>query len=181
MRLRTIYDLCCGTGAFSRAFVEAGCLVIGVDVWRDRDFHGTFILADVRSLDVSSLPAPGLVLASPPCVEYSQACPGNWKRGHLPDLSVWQACAGIAGRAGAPLILENVHGAQRWWGAAAHHYGHYFLWGDGVPALLPQGARWKEREKTIHRSSRLRAKIPEELSGAIAHHYLALWGELRCP
>lgn len=68
------------------------------------------------------------------------------------------------------MVLENVCGAQKFLGAPVGHYGKFYLWGDGVPALLPQGPRWKEKYKMRSRSRHLRARIPGELASAIAHY-----------
>ena len=35
-----------------------------------------------------------------------------------------------------PTGFENVRGAQKFLGFAVHHYGPFYLWGDGVPPLL---------------------------------------------
>jgi hypothetical protein len=79
-----------------------------------------------------------LIVASPPCQEFSRH-DQPWTRARNPpppDTSIWEACVRIAQEAGAPLILENVRGAQKFMGPARAHYGSQYLWGD-VPALLP--------------------------------------------
>ena len=35
-----------------------------------------------------------------------------------------------------PMVVENVHGAERWVGRAKWKYGAFYLWGD-VPSLMP--------------------------------------------
>jgi len=84
-----------------------------------------------------------LVVASPPCQEFSYRsfpfarC--RYLRDNVPpDKTIWEACVRIAKELNAPLVLENVRGAERYMGKAKAHYGSFYLWGD-VPAMLPIG------------------------------------------
>jgi len=167
----TVIDLCCGKGGWAAGFLAEGFQVIGFDIHHFKDYPGQLILQDVRTIDGYRLTGATCIVASPPCQDYSIARPSNHRPDWRPDTSIWQACARIAADARAPLILENVHWAQRWHGPATHHYGKFFLWGNGVPALLPQGPHWKDKQKTIHRSPALRSLIPLELAKAIARHH----------
>lgn len=197
-------DLCCGLGGWAEGLIAAGWDVVGVDVNDDfrRTYPGVFVCADVRRLRVEfSISWGGLVLrcpnggdiplhmlrlvvASPPCPEYSSHDqPWTKKRNPPPpDKSIWEACERIAKEGAAPLILENVRGAQMFHGRAAWHVGPYYLWGD-VPALMPKMHRrkgfwwwnkdatgkWIVRTKESHTSAAAaeRAKIPFELA-----HYI---------
>jgi hypothetical protein len=40
---------------------------------------------------------------------------------------------------GIPFVMENVRAAQQFVGNAVHHCGPFYLWGSGVPPLMPQG------------------------------------------
>lgn len=40
---------------------------------------------------------------------------------------------------GLPYAMENVRPAQQFVGKAVHHCGPFYLWGNGVPPLMPQG------------------------------------------
>jgi hypothetical protein len=104
-----------------------------------------------------------LIVASPPCTEYSyMAMP--WSRAkqiaralrgedEFPEPyrgsrtvaelnAIFDACfrlqreASEAAGRHIPMIVENVKGAQPWVGRAAWNYGSFFLWGD-IPALMP--------------------------------------------
>jgi site-specific DNA-cytosine methylase len=165
-------DLCCGTGGWTDPLLTLGYQVIGVDIKPDKRYKGQLILQDIRTMTGHPFREFTLIIASPPCTEFSNAKPQNQLPGHKPDLSLVEACRRISEEARVPLVLENVHGAQRWLGPAAHHFGKFYLWGNGVPLLLPQGPRWKDRYKINHRSPALRARIPEELALAIGHHHL---------
>ena len=69
---RTCLDLFAGLGGFSAAFADAdGWEVVTVDV--DERFEPD-IRADVLDLRPADLPEADVVLASPPCVDFSVAC-----------------------------------------------------------------------------------------------------------
>ena len=162
-------DLCCGMGGWTHGLVAAGWDVIGFDVtdWGYEAATGQkLLIGDVREARV--IPGDGiyfgalkavslkgrkvsLVTASPPCQEFSyRSFP--FKRCRVlrdtvpPNKSIWEACVRIAKEAKAPLIIENVRGAEginykhpEWFmGKADSHYGSFYLWGD-VPALIPIG------------------------------------------
>ncbi len=163
-----VVDLCCGTGGWTDAFLRRGLSVVGFDIRRDFRYHGELVLQDVWSLTGQQFLGVRLIVASPPCQEFSHARAPALKHNCRPDLSIVESCFRLAREAQVPLVLENVHGAQRWLGPARHHWGKFYLWGDGVPALLPDGPRWKERWKSRHRSPMLKARIPDELAEAVA-------------
>lgn len=126
-------------------------------------YPGQLVLQDVLTLHGSQFRDAAVIVASPPCQEYSyMAMP--WSRakqiaaglrglGEFPDgyrgsrtveqlNALFGACFRIQREASEaaghhiPLIVENVKGAQPWVGRAAWSFGSYYLWGD-VPALMP--------------------------------------------
>jgi len=141
-------DLYCGLGGWAEGFLAEGYRVIGFDVERHDygtgGYPGELVLADVLAVDGSEFCDASVIVASPPCQQYSyRAMPwGRAKSLPPPDNSLFDACFRIqreASEAAArhvPLIVENVRGAQRFVGMARWHFGSYFLWGD-VPALMP--------------------------------------------
>jgi hypothetical protein len=152
-------DLCCGKGGWTNGLLAAGWDVIGVDIEKWDGYQGHFLKADVRELKVKKFldyhdieDAGGyghksrisLVVASPPCQEFSYSsfpfkkAREKFTKEHPPDRSIWDACVRIAKELNAPLILENVRGAQKWMGKAAWHYGSFCFWGE-MPALIPVG------------------------------------------
>lgn len=141
-------DLCCGVGGWAAGLIAEGFDVVGFDLHRlDHPllprFPGQKVIADVRTISGTSWRGKvELITASPPCTEFSRRCmPFRHGRPELwagePDLSIVRACERIALEAGAPLVLENVRGAVPWLGKPAHRSGPFYLWGDGVPPLLP--------------------------------------------
>ncbi len=160
-------DLYCGLGGWTDGLLAEGYDVIGFDIERheygeDR-YPAQLVLQDVRTLHGSQFKDAALIVASPPCLEFSyMAMP--WRRGkqiaralrgqdEFPEgykgsrtitelTALFDACFRIqreaceAARRHIPMVVENVKGAQPWVGRAAWSFGSYFLWGD-VPALMP--------------------------------------------
>lgn len=164
-------DLCCGLGGWAKGFLEMGFDVVGFDVER-LPYPGQLVVQDVRTLHGSQFRQARVIVASPPCEEFTRlALPWTRKRNPpQPDLSIVQACFRIAEEARVPLILENVKGAVPYLGHPVVRYGSRYLWGDGVPALMPYApASRKERLSSSRR--RERAMIPECLALHIARCY----------
>ena len=163
-----VVELYCGTFGWSQGWLKRGGRAVGFDI-EHHPWHGPvpqgaeLILQDVRTVHGSQLKEAFLILASPPCQEFSyRAMP--WKRAKaLPPpvlgMELFNACFRIqkeasdaAGRH-IPMVVENVCGAQKWVGRARWHFGSYYLWGD-VPALMPitlkgyksSGLNWSNRD-----------------------------------
>jgi site-specific DNA-cytosine methylase len=189
-------DLCCGIGGWADGLLAAGFhRVIGFDVRRFKQgYPGDLVLQDIRTLDGRQFRDVALIVASPPCQEFSRkGLP--WHRDKPdPDLGIvlFKACWRIIQEAGCPGIIENVRMAQRWMGRAAMHFGPFYLWGD-VPLLKPQGMKFvkgvfggNRRNHTsrdwgkhlTHRSPVLTAKIPFDLAYWIGAECLA--GRMPC-
>jgi hypothetical protein len=153
-------DLFCGLGGWSEGLLAEGWKVIGFDieehVYGEHRYPGKLVIADVSTLHGSWFKDADLIVASPPCQEFSyMAMP--WTRAkakaaairadstgaeHARLTRLFDACFRIqreaceaAGRH-IPMVVENVRGAQPWVGKAAGKYGSFYLWGD-VPALMP--------------------------------------------
>lgn len=171
-------DLFCGLGGWTEGLLAEGYRVVGFDnerhIYGDHEYPGELVVQDVLTLHGSQFADAALIVASPPCQEYSyMAMP--WSRakqiaralrgkGEFPEgytgsrtgaelNALFDACFRIqreashaAGRH-IPMVVENVRGAQDWVGRARWHHGSYYLWGD-VPALMPIVRRqsWKACE-----------------------------------
>lgn len=173
-------DLCCGKGGWAKGLIAAGWTVIGVDF--DESFRavypGAFMCADVKFLHWHGVDI-SLVVASPPCEDFSRHDqPWTRKRNpKQPDPAIWRACERIAREVGAPLVLENVRGAQKFMGKAVTRYGPQYLWGD-VPLLLPKHPGWKnghrQKESLSSAAKADRAMVPFDLAYAVGKYYFDL-------
>jgi len=148
-------DLYCGLGGWAHGFLAEGYWVVGFDIER-RPYPGLLVLQDVLTLHGSQFRDAAVIVASPPCQNYSyMAMPWQRAKAIAAEIRVdgtgaklrnlnalFDACFRIQREASAaaghhiPMVVENVKGAQPWVGRAAWHYGSYYLWGD-VPALMP--------------------------------------------
>jgi len=151
-------DLFCGLGGWTEGLLAEGYRVIGFDnerhVYGDAKYPGQLVIQDVLTLHGSQFKDAALIVASPPCQEYSymampwsraKAIAAEYRSGvrNVSKLTaLFDACFRIqceaseaAGRH-IPLVVENVKGAQPWVGRAAWNFGSFYLWGD-VPALMP--------------------------------------------
>ncbi len=134
-----------------------------------RPYPGQLVLQDVLTLDGRQFRSAAVIVASPPCEQFTR-WQMPWTRARNPpepDLEPFAACYRIAARAGVEIVIENVRMAQRWMGTARTHYGSRYLWGD-VPALMPEpsGERLKESMSSSWQAER--AKIPFPLAQHIA-------------
>ena len=144
-------DLFCGMFGWSEGLISEGWRTVGFDIEdMRRQFgferlpHTQLVIQDVTTLHGSQFKSAALIVASPPCQEYSyRAMP--WKRAKAlppPDNTLFDTCFRIQREAceasgrHIPLIVENVRGAQPWVGRARWNFGSFYLWGD-VPALMP--------------------------------------------
>ena len=149
-------------------------------------YPAQLVVQDVLTLHGSQFKDVGLIVASPPCQEYSYMAmpwtrakqiarglkgedefPEGYKGSRtIEDLNkLFNACFRIqreaceaAGRH-IPMVVENVKGAQPWVGRAKWNFGSYYLWGD-VPALMP----------IIPRRSVMKDGIPHRPNGATNFH-----------
>lgn len=160
-------DLFCGLGGWTDGLMAEGYDVIGYDIERhvygDHAYPAKLILADVRELSGADFKDASLIVASPPCQEYSYMAmpwtrakqikqallgngifPSNYSGSRTVEKlnELFNVCfrlqreASEAAGKHIPLVVENVKGAQPWVGRAKWHYGSFYLWGD-VPALMP--------------------------------------------
>ena len=136
--------------------------MIGFDIERHDygtgGYPGQLVLQDVMTIHGSQFKDASVIVASPPCQNYSyMAMP--WSRAKEMAAEIWadpekhrelnrlfDACFRIRREASeaaghhVPMVVENVKGAQPWVGSARWHFGSYYLWGD-IPALMPFGER----------------------------------------
>lgn len=167
-------DLFSGLGGWAEGLEAAGWDVIRVDIADMFAETGTpkppnclLMLQDVRTFHGSQARNASLIVASPPCQEFSwMAMP--WSRAkqvaralrgedEFPEryrgsrtvgelMALFDACFRIQREASeakgehVPMVVENVRGAIPWVGRSRANFGSYHLWGD-VPALMPMTLR----------------------------------------
>jgi hypothetical protein len=160
-------DLCCGLGGWTEGLLAEGWRVRGYDIeaheYGEERYPAELVIRNVLETHGSEIADADLIVASPPCTEYSyMAMP--WSRAKqiaralrgedefpepyrgsrtIAELNaIFDACFRLQREASEaagryiPMVVENVKGAQPWVGRAAWNYGSYYLWGD-LPALMP--------------------------------------------
>jgi hypothetical protein len=156
-------DLFAGLGGWTDGLLAENWDVIGFDIeqhqYGEHRYPAQLVIQDVLTLHGSQFRAADLIVASPPCQEFSyMAMPWSKAKAKraaiLADESgaarekltaLFDACFRIqreaceaAGRH-IPMIVENVRGANEWVGRSRWNYGSFHFWGD-VPALMPPTA-----------------------------------------
>lgn len=143
----------------------------------DRNFR--FLQMDVLDLvkKPELLNGVNVIFASPPCEEFSR-WDQPWtvrRKPPLPDLSLIRASYALAAFHKVQLLVENVRGAGKFIGKAVKHWGPFYLWGDGVPPLLPKFQdRYRKQKQSFSSTDRAaRAQIPSDLTMACALYHQA--------
>jgi hypothetical protein len=167
-------DLFCGLGGWTEGLLAAGYYVVGFYVelhqYGDAKYPAQLVIQDVLTLHGRQFKDAALIVASPPCQEFSyMAMPWSKAKAKERDLlegrddpkrltALFDACFRIQREAceaaghHIPLVVENVRGAQKWVGRSRWNYGSFHLWGD-VPALMPMAkARQVLKDGITHRS-----------------------------
>lgn len=190
-------DLFCGRGGWTNAFLARGWECVGIDIVHHPDYRGEFIQMDILSLKSISylrLADFDFICASSPCEQFSVH---GMKHFHpnppYPELGLqlFNHTRSLCEASGVPYVMENVRAAQPFVGRAVNHCGPFYLWGSGVPALMPQGIKkgldmgWDRvtGKRTLHlgrrssHGSKMRAvdkattaTIPPELANCVADY-----------
>lgn len=164
------FDLFCGDGGFTDAFLDEGFRVVGFDLIKRRGYRGELILQDVATIDGRRLRGADVIVASPPCVGFSAAREDVIGRPAPADLELVLHTLRVIREADPRFwVIENVRGAMGWFqpmlGRPSFKNPPWFLWGTFPHFLL---RRQDLRRKTAFRSSWLRARIPRELGAPLA-------------
>lgn len=182
MREPLAIDLFCGLGGWTAGLLAEGYFTVGFDIeahaYDGERYPGHLVIQDVLTIHGSQFKDAALIVASPPCQEYSyMAMP--WSRAKAKAAAIradetgaelerlnrlFNACFRIqreaceaAGRH-IPMVVENVRGAQPWVGRARWNFGSYYLWGD-VPLFIPEpkrravkrpGMNWSGSDKPVY-------------------------------
>lgn len=202
----TLLDLFCGRFGWSRAFAARGWKCIGVDLVEPPEippgceFVQINVLELDESLEIMRLPYSegwrydvcnfDFICASSPCEQFSKfGMPNFYPDPPYPSLGIklFNHTREICEASGVPYVMENVWGAQKFVGDAAMHCGPFFLWGSGLPAILPQGFRkggrlgtggWQHTgSKNKKENAAQVATIPPELASCVADYAERICGQ----
>lgn len=210
-------DLFCGRFGWSRAFAARGWECVGVDLVEPPEVPKgcLFVKADVLQLyadggwiclnrEFGSIRHfnADFICASSPCEEFSVH---GMKHFHPnpphPELGIrlFDYTRYLCRESGVPFVMENVRTAQQFVGNAVHHCGPFYLWGTGVPPLMPRGIikgmtrkamgqrehkgkpGWNTKNESASRRqdaegcASIAATIPPELAGCVADYATRLY------
>jgi len=151
-------DLFCGLGGWTEGLLAEGYNVVGFDIERhvygNEKYPAQLVLQDALTIHGKQFKDAALIVASPPCQEFSyMAMPWskakqkrveylNGTRDRKQLTALFDACFRIQREASEaaghhiPMVVENVRGAIPWVGRSRWNFGSFHLWGD-VPALMP--------------------------------------------
>lgn len=180
----TILDLCSGLGGWTEAFVQHGWNVIRIENNPVLQYVPFTLELDVLKWEqwIDDIPHPDIIVASPPCLEFSDALQAPRTRARRegvpfePDMSVVQACLDIIDYFKPSWwILENVRGAQPDFlpllGARRQKLGSFYLWGNFPLIITNPGFSHAKDDNDPGSSNPLRANIramiPFEISFAL--------------
>lgn len=195
---RRMLDLFAGRLGWSKAFLARGWDVVAYDlVLPDMEIPAgvDYRLADILTLTPADVQGFDFICASSPCEKFSIH---RMKMFHpnppYPDLGIrlFNHARYLCESSGAQYIMENVQTAQQFVGDAAAHAGSFYLWGTGVPAIIPKGLtkgmkmdrQWCQ-ELGGHGSSKRDtqtagfATIPPELASCVADYAARLIEQCR--
>ena len=180
-------DLFCGLGGWTTGLLAEGYDVVGYDieehVYGEHRYPAKLVLRDVLTIHGSEFKDAALIVASPPCQEYSYmampfsrakakaaAIRADTTGAELERLNrLFNACfriqaeASLAAGRHIPMVVENVRGAEPWVGRARWSFGSFYLWGD-VPALMPATIRaqgTKQNRKLVRPGKKHNVILPQ--------------------
>jgi hypothetical protein len=206
-------DLFCGRFGWALEFLARGWDVTAIDIVRPEYVPEgiEFVQCDVLQLRNwgrrIGVPAqifgalwstrPDFVCASSSCEEFSKwglRC--FFPEPPFPEMGVklFTHTQQLCESAEVPYVMENVRAAQRFVGKAVNHCGPFYLWGNAVPPLMPQGIikgmtrralghydykgepGWNTKNERANRrqsgdaAAGLAATIPPELANCVADY-----------
>lgn len=190
-----LLDLFCGRFGWSKAFAARGWECVGVDLVEPAEIPQgcTFMQFDILNLCLlgGKLRIDGrgfdFICASSVCDGFASFGMKHFRPNPPhPDMEIrlFNHTRSLCEKSGVPYVMENVRTAQQFVGEAVNHCGPFYLWGNAVPPILPQGiskAKWYRRpgkpgnfadELNLSKPQRKAklATIPPELSNCVADY-----------
>lgn len=138
-------DLFAGRLGWSKAFLAHGWDVVAYDlVMPSMEIpEGVdYRLADILTLSTADVQGFDFACSSSPCTEFSLfglKCFHPNPPHPTMGIKLFNHAREILSESGIHHCLENVRSAQKFLGNAVNHCGPFYLWGDSVPPLMPQG------------------------------------------
>lgn len=150
-------DLFCGRFGWSRAFAARGWECVGIDLVEPPEIPAgcKMLTMDILRLEVrngeigfnagthwAGLGQFDFICASSPCEQFSvHGLKCFHKNPPYPELGIrlFNHSRALCEASGLLYVMENVRSAQDFVGRAVNHCGSFYLWGTGVPPILPQG------------------------------------------
>lgn len=145
-----VLDLFCGRFGWSKAFAARGWECVGVDLVEPPKVPDRCEFYQLDILGISHIQGWmadwdfDFICASSPCEQFSVH---GMKHFHpdppYPELGIklFNHTRSLCEVSGVPYVMENVRAAQQFVGKAVSHCGPFYLWGSGVPPLMPQGVK----------------------------------------
>jgi hypothetical protein len=188
-------DLFAGKLGWSKAFVARGCTVVAVDLIVPAEIPEGVVFRQMDVLKINLIMIRqweeelggkfNFACASSPCQEFAKTCKGGmacfYPNAPYPQqgIALFSHTRSLLESMGIPYVMENVRGAEQWIGDANKHAGPFYLWGTGVPPLIPKGltkgttnmGNWNRNPKLgPQKSAAELALIPPELANCVADY-----------
>jgi hypothetical protein len=147
-----LIDLFAGRLGWAKGFIAEGWVVRAYDICLptiDIPPCVDYRVADVLGLTAGDLLDADFIWASSPCEEFSVHCMKHFHPNPKhPEMGIrlFEHTRNICEQSGVDYVMENVRCAEKFVGRAVNHCGPFYLWGNAVPAVMPQGitkAKWK--------------------------------------
>lgn len=142
---KRMLDLFCGRFGWSRAFAARGWECVGVDLVEPPEIPEGCVFLKRNILEFVALPLGfDFICASSSCEEFSLF---GMKHFHptppypAMGIQLFNHTRALCEVSGVSYVMENTNRAQDFVGRAVSHCGPFYLWGNGVPPLLPQGIK----------------------------------------
>ena len=189
-RTLKLLDLCCGMGGWSIGFYRAGFNCTGVDVL-DLGYPYKLNLADVETFHATEK-CYDVVVASPPCTEFSQLVRLAVARGHrgpadpAKGLRTVKACIRIIEEIQPKFwVLENVAGSLPYitplLGSPVVIHKPWFLWGNFPSFMFAQSNLPKKTSGAIGSVRKDRSSRHDKLNSVFAFNPLRSFYRAKIP
>jgi len=160
-------DLFSGKGGWTDGLMAAGFTVYGFDIKEYEGYKGIFVKRNILEMTPEEIRSynPAFICCSSPCEEFSihgmKMFHPNPKH---PDMGIrlFNHAKMLCESAGCLYVMENVRKAQDFVGYAVNHCGPFYLWGNGVPAIIPPDCYKAKKGITLGNGAAVKGMSQEE-------------------